>query len=201
MGAPIITPIPVRCNVGQKIKTRISIHVYTCKKCGAERFITAESARRSSLCLTCANGSKSHGLASGGKRHPLCGVRCSIISRCQNPNDYAYKNYGARGINVCKEWASDASVFVQWCLENGWMKGLQIDRIDVNGDYSPENCRFVSSTTNNQNRRNNKLTKYDVRAIRMLCWSGVPKASVARIFGVAKVNVGRIMAFESWPDV
>lgn len=78
-----------------------------------------------------------------------------MIGRCENPNREKYKDYGGRGIKVCSEW-HQANNFVLWALSNGYKKGLQIDRIDNNGDYCPENCRFTTPKENSRNRRNTK---------------------------------------------
>ncbi|HBG2457510.1 hypothetical protein RYE12_17860 [Clostridioides difficile] len=77
----------------------------------------------------------------------------SMHRRCYNPNHKSYKNYGGRGIKVCGEW-HDIKNFVSWCKENGYKKGLQLDRIDNDGDYEPCNCRFVTVKQNLCNKRN-----------------------------------------------
>lgn len=76
----------------------------------------------------------------------------SIKQRCLNPKAQAYKNYGKRGIGVCKQWMT-FEPFLEWCLHHGWKKGLDLDRIDNNGDYTPDNCRFVTRQQNVNNRR------------------------------------------------
>ena len=69
----------------------------------------------------------------------IAGLHYEIIKRCYNENSVAYKDYGAKGIKVCKEW-HDRTQFRKWCYENGWKKGLRINRIDATKDYCPENC-------------------------------------------------------------
>jgi len=73
-----------------------------------------------------------------------------MISRCKYKSVYRYDRYGGRGIKVCDEW-HDFWTFNDWLKENEWKKGLQIDRIDNDGDYTPDNCRIVTKTINAQN--------------------------------------------------
>ena len=85
----------------------------------------------------------------------LCRIWSTMKSRCENSNRVKYKDYGGRGINICEEWKSVES-FCKWALENGYADDLQIDRIDVNGNYEPTNCRWVAPKENSRNRRNTK---------------------------------------------
>ena len=73
-------------------------------------------------------------------------------TRCYYKRSMKYPRYGGRGIQVCDEWKKDASAFVLWALSNGYVEGLQIDRVDNNGNYEPTNCRFVSGAINARNR-------------------------------------------------
>ena len=85
----------------------------------------------------------------------------TMKGRCNNPNRTKYKDYGGRGIKVCETWDKSAAAFVDWALSNGYRDGLQIDRIDVNGGYNPDNCRWVTPKQNARNRRNNRRIVID----------------------------------------
>ena len=82
--------------------------------------------------------------------------------RCYNSNSNAYIHYGGRGIKICDEWKDDFSSFQKWALENGYDEKAEwhkctIDRIDVDGDYEPTNCRWVDMHTQLLNRRAARL--------------------------------------------
>lgn len=98
-----------------------------------------------------------HGL----RYHPIYPIWKSMKSRCAYKKSKQYKNYGGRGISVCKEWAEDFKVFYDWAMNNGYRKGLEIDREDNNGNYCPENCRFVTPEINANNKRNNIKYNYN----------------------------------------
>lgn len=82
-----------------------------------------------------------------------------MLRRCYDPSDISYRNYGGRGIGVCKEWASSYKSFRDWALDNGYLPDARrgvctIERIDPDGDYTPDNCVFVGYKEQNRNRRN-----------------------------------------------
>lgn len=86
---------------------------------------------------------------------PLYGVWLTMKNRCYRPETRYYEYYGGRGIKVCDEWLSTFVAFATWAKESGYTQGLHIDRIDNDGDYSPENCRWVSPSSNARNRSSN----------------------------------------------
>lgn len=80
--------------------------------------------------------------------------------RCLNSNNRAFHRYGGRGIKICQEWLDDFMVFYNWAINNGYSDKLTLDRIDVNGNYCPENCRFTDMKTQQGNKRNNIYVDY-----------------------------------------
>jgi len=78
--------------------------------------------------------------------------------RCTNPQATNYPGYGGRGITICVEWLRDFQAFYDWSMDNGYYESAKrgectLDRIDVNGNYEPNNCRWVSMKVQAQNRR------------------------------------------------
>ena len=103
--------------------------------------------------------------------------------RCENTNDKAFKHYGGRGIKICDEW-HDFACFRDWALVNGYSDDLTIDRIDVNGNYEPSNCRWVTLKEQQTNKRNNAFIIFDGKRKCLAEWAkefGCRQSSVHRV--------------------
>lgn len=94
----------------------------------------------------------------------------SMKNRCNNPRYKQYGDYGGRGIKVCQEWY-DYGVFREWCLSHGYTIGLQLDRIDNNKGYEPDNCRFISRVENMNNRRGCVKVSYNGETLTIAQWA------------------------------
>ena len=138
-------------------KRKLTKDYYLCRcKCGKEFIaykhnLTRNIDRIESCC--CKKG-----------KHHLTNTRCMRIfygmkKRCFDKKCVDYKNYGGRGITICNEWINEPELFYDWAMENGYNDRLTIDRIDVNKGYCPENCRWITRTEQNSNKRNVKKVK------------------------------------------
>lgn len=87
---------------------------------------------------------------------------CGMHNRCERKSHPSYVNYGGRGISVCQEWSGKEGFFnfKKWAMNNGWVKGLSLDRLDNNKGYYPNNCRFATRVEQNYHRRSNIMYEY-----------------------------------------
>lgn len=115
-------------------------------------------------------GSSNPNYKHGLKNTRLFSIWSGMKTRCYNSNSPQFKNYGARGIKICDEWLTDFMNFYNWSMSNGYSDNLTLDRIDVNGNYEPNNCRWVTSKVQANNRRTNKLIEYNGEIKTLMEW-------------------------------
>ena len=110
------------------------------------------------------------------RTHGFCRSRIynewrSMKARCLNPHKKCYADYGGRGIMVCQEWQDSFEAFRDWAIANGYQDNLTIDRIDVNGNYEPSNCRWVTNREQQNNKRNNHLLSFNGKEQTIAEWA------------------------------
>lgn len=107
-----------------------------------------------------------------GKSHSrLYRIWNSMKQRCANPNTISYKYYGAKGIAVCEEWESSFQAFYNWAMSHGYADNLSIDRIDANGNYCPENCRWATNVEQQNHTSYNRLYTYKGETLNVMQWA------------------------------
>jgi hypothetical protein len=131
--------------------------VVTCIGCNKQREVISWkwTSRSSDYCKSCfakyvSSQSVNH-ITHGLSSHPLYTVYKNMINRCHDPSNHNYKYYGLKGISVCDKWRDQTKglqTFFSWCMMNGWEKGLQLDRIDNNGNYEPNNVHYITQLEN-----------------------------------------------------
>lgn len=111
----------------------------------------------------CYKGDKGKHLVKHGLTyHPLSDIWSAIIQRCTNPKNKAYRYYGGRGVTICDEWRNDFKPFYDWCMMNGWEKGMEVDK-DIKGTgflYSPEMCIVTTQRLNRTYDKTSKVVEY-----------------------------------------
>ena len=130
---------------------------FICKcDCGKIAIVSSRSLRngdtKSCGCLL-SEKSRERAIKHGLRQSRLYRIYYGMKARCNNSNNVKYAHYGGRGISVCAEWRDDFKAFYDWAMSRGYSDDLTIDRVDVNGNYEPSNCRWATYTQQNLNRR------------------------------------------------
>lgn len=102
----------------------------------------------------------------------LYSIWASMNTRCYNPNSRSYKHYGERGVKVCEEWKTFTN-FYDWALGNGYREDLTLDRIDCNGNYDPQNCRWATTEMQCNNKRNSRFVTINGERHTLSEWSKI----------------------------
>lgn len=160
-----------RLEVLERIGTKNNSPYWKCK-CDCGNYTNASSANlKSGNVISCGchriESAQTHGLS----KTRIYRIYAGMKSRCYNENDTAYKNYGARGITICNEWIDDFVSFYNWAVKNGYSDELSIDRINVNGNYEPNNCRWITQKMQARNKRNNLMIEYRGKTKALVEWS------------------------------
>lgn len=116
-------------------------------------------------------------------------IYINIKSRCYNENSDSFSDYGGRGIKVCNEWMSEEDGFINfynWSISNGYQDDLSIDRIDVNGNYEPNNCRWATAKEQGNNRRNNVIIEIDDKRKTAAQWANEKGIKVQSVYSRIK---------------
>ena len=172
--------------------------IYRCE-CGYEFKVTSKNGLPRFLENPCKNCC--HKIASA-EEDAIRHIWGSMISRCNNPNTVGYKHYGGRGITVFDEWKRLKS-FKEWAMKNGYQIGLSIERIDVNGNYCPDNCKWIPLEDQAKNTRRsykNKLLTYNGTTLNYIEWSemiGIPVESfAAKVASKRRTSLEQINPFD-----
>lgn len=175
-----------------------SIYYYLCRcDCGKEVVVCASSLTRGTTkscgCLThekIIEFNKRTKVKHGFRKTRLYREWQSMKGRCAYPSVNGYERYGGRGITVCDEWKNSFESFKNWALSNGYTDELSLDRIDVNGNYCPKNCRWATDIEQRRNTRSNHVVTYHGETHCLAEW--------AEILGVSKNILYKRISCSGW---
>lgn len=177
-----------RCDCGAEVRARKdSVLIGRIVSCGCNKREKAHYSglRHAQSCIT-HNMSKTR----------LFSIWRSMKSRCYIKTCGGYENYGGRGIKVCKEWKEHFESFRDWAFENGYTDKLSIDRIDVNGNYEPSNCQWITMLEQQSNKTNNHFITYKNKTLTLSQWSRELNIPVSTIYNRLRKNYSLDKVFE-----
>lgn len=164
----------------EEVEMRLS-DGYKCKSCGCNR-----------------NKNNKYRYTHGGKGTKLYNVWCTMKQRILNPNNTDYKDYGGRGIIICPEWVNDYVVFRDWSLSHEYAEGLQINRIENNGNYEPSNCNWITQTENLKNKRNSIPIEIANEIMDLYDTGKYTQKELAEIYDVSQKSISNIINNKTW---
>lgn len=179
--------------------------------CGKTKIVRSDSlTRKEKATISCGCMKKERALKNFGivnnhglTKHPIFTRWNAMMNRCNSENNSAYENYGGRGIKVCEEW-QDVSNFIKWSMENGFKNDLTIDRIDVNGNYEPSNCRWVSMDVQHYNKRTNVYHEYKGLKLTTMQWQRKLNIPISEVWSYKSKDIDfidLIIKYEHNPEV
>lgn len=127
-------------------------HLWKCKCiCSKEFIISTDKLKTQKHCGDKIQHPPKHGLTRKGQQfHPIYRMWCNMKVRCYGNRPKDFKYYKSKGISICSAWLNDAKLFFEWCIKNGWEKGMTIDRIDSEKDYEPTNCQLLTRSAHSK---------------------------------------------------
>ena len=184
---------------------KVRFALFECEHCKTEVVRQKQNGLRDLSCgciryVLTSSSNTIHGDSSkNAEYHNLFGIWARMRDRCNRISNEDYKYYGGKGIVVDPMW-DDYLEFKKWSLLNGYErnKNLQIDRIDGNKNYSPDNCRWVTPKINQRNRDCVLLSMEKAEEIRVLIHKGIPIAEIANMYGVHKDTINDIKKGKTW---
>lgn len=173
-----------RLTVIKRAENKSGQTMWLCRcECGNERFVCGGNLKsghtKSCGCLNnemIGNLNKTH----HKYNTRLHGIWAAMKSRCYNPKNNRFKNYGGKGIEVCEDWQS-FKPFYDWAMANGYREDLTLDRKDGNKNYCPENCRWATQEEQQNNRSNNHLITYNGETHTLAQWAKLKNINSATL--------------------
>lgn len=132
-----------------------------CSKCGRESDMRKADIVRAKHCTHITTSGNYIKFDTRWNNKRIGNIFHGMVQRCYKPIDKNYRRYGGRGIKICDEWLDNPMLFEKWSIENGYTDNLTIDRINVNGNYCPENCRWVTLVFNSKYKSTTRLINVD----------------------------------------
>lgn len=199
MGRKILLPKDITCwnltftgkikRVRLGVNNKVFVYYEVYCSCDINKLFYVQSHRfRNKTVRSCGCFRKEKVKTHGKSDTRLYSIWCNMKNRCYNKNSEVYKDYGHRSILICKEWKYSFEAFYTWSINNGYKNTLEIDRIDNNKGYYPDNCRWVTKNTQAYNKRKYKNNTSGVVGV---IWVERDKVWVSRISVKGKrINLG-----------